>query len=258
MGLADLHIHTIYSLDGTSTVRAVLKRAAEVGLDVVAITDHDEIRASLEALSLAPAYGLQVVPGSEVSTAEGHLLALFVYRTPPAGLSLGDTVRWVRDEGGLCIIPHPGQSRYSVRFGTIQRVLQEPDVAPFIVGMEVFNSSANSQRQNEIAHATLQRMRWPLAPISSSDAHLLSLIGSAATYFPGRTAEELRQALLARSTRAEVMDFAPRPLFFLQWGAHLALRYAGWVSVNRAPEVPAKKAFLGLKGGFRLPVASNV
>jgi predicted metal-dependent phosphoesterase TrpH len=50
MGLADLHIHTIYSYDGTASVSAVLKRSQQIGLDVISITDHDEIAGSLKAL----------------------------------------------------------------------------------------------------------------------------------------------------------------------------------------------------------------
>jgi predicted metal-dependent phosphoesterase TrpH len=53
MGLADLHIHTVYSYDGTASVPAVLARAKQVGLDVIAITDHDEIRGALRAFELA-------------------------------------------------------------------------------------------------------------------------------------------------------------------------------------------------------------
>ena len=76
MGKADLHIHTIYSWDGTCTVEAVLKQAAHIaGLDVIAITDHDEIQGALEAVDLAPRYGIEVIPGCEISTADGHLLA---------------------------------------------------------------------------------------------------------------------------------------------------------------------------------------
>jgi predicted metal-dependent phosphoesterase TrpH len=93
MGLADLHMHTIYSYDGTATVPAVLRRAHEIGLDVIAITDHDEIAGSLRALELAPHYGVEVIPGLEVTTAEGDLLALFVMEKIPAGLSLVDTGR---------------------------------------------------------------------------------------------------------------------------------------------------------------------
>jgi len=69
MGLADLHIHTIYSYDGTAPVAAVLNRAKEVGLNVIAITDHDEIKGSLKAFDLAPQFGIEVIPGIEITTA---------------------------------------------------------------------------------------------------------------------------------------------------------------------------------------------
>ena len=80
MGLADLHTHTIYSYDGTASVPAVLKRAKQIGLHVLAITDHDEIVGSLKALELAPKYGIQVIPGIEITTAESDLLAYNIYQ----------------------------------------------------------------------------------------------------------------------------------------------------------------------------------
>jgi predicted metal-dependent phosphoesterase TrpH len=63
MGIADLHTHTIYSYDGTASVSAVLKHAKRVGLDLIAITDHDEINGALKALQLAPKFGIEVIPG---------------------------------------------------------------------------------------------------------------------------------------------------------------------------------------------------
>ena len=93
MGKADLHIHTIYSWDGTCTVEAVLKQAAHTAeLDVIAITDHDEIQGAQEAAELAPRYGIEVIPGSEISTADGHLLALFIPKKISAGLSVVETI----------------------------------------------------------------------------------------------------------------------------------------------------------------------
>ncbi|MBE0683441.1 MAG: PHP domain-containing protein [Anaerolineales bacterium] len=100
MGLADLHIHTIYSYDGTATVPAVLRRAKEIGLDIIAITDHDEIAGALEAVKLASHYGVEVIPGIEITTAEGDLLALFITEKVDAGLSLIETVLKVRELGG--------------------------------------------------------------------------------------------------------------------------------------------------------------
>ncbi len=93
MGLADLHIHTTYSWDGTCGVADVLAQASiEAELDVIAITDHDSIAGALEAMDLAPDYGLEVVLGCEVSTAEGHLLALFVQEPIPPAKSLLETL----------------------------------------------------------------------------------------------------------------------------------------------------------------------
>ena len=107
MGNADLHIHSTYSHDATSTVRAVLKQAADTGLNVIAVTDHDEIRGSLEAQELASKYGIESIPAVEVSTKEGHLVALFVKTLPPVGLTLVDTLIHIGRLGGVAIVPHP-------------------------------------------------------------------------------------------------------------------------------------------------------
>src|SRR6266496_4427737 len=107
MGLADLHIHTIYSYDGTASVPAVLRRAQQIRLNVIAITDHDEIAGSLKALELAPKYGLEVIPALEVTTAEGDLLVLNVTAKIPRNLSLIETVLRTGELGGFSIAPHP-------------------------------------------------------------------------------------------------------------------------------------------------------
>lgn len=107
MGLADLHMHTIFSYDGTATVPAVLKRAKQIGLDIIAITDHDEIRGALLAEQLAPQVGIQVIPGVEITTAEGDLLALSIRKLVPAGLPLIETILRVGEQGGFCLAPHP-------------------------------------------------------------------------------------------------------------------------------------------------------
>ena len=76
---ADLHIHTTYSDDATASVEDVLEYVANrTDLRVIAITDHDEIEGALKAQRLAKDYGIEVIVGEEVSTNEGHLLALFI------------------------------------------------------------------------------------------------------------------------------------------------------------------------------------
>ena len=112
----DPHVHSEGSYDGHEPVELILEHAAEIGLDAVVITDHDVIRESKRAAEIASEYGLIGIPGVEVSTAHGHLLAIGVERMPPRGESYADTVRWIRDRGGVAIVPHPFQrSRHGVR-----------------------------------------------------------------------------------------------------------------------------------------------
>jgi hypothetical protein len=200
MGLADLHIHTTYSWDGTSTVRGVLNHVAtRTELDVIAITDHDEIDGALEALELAPDYGVSVIPGSEISTAEGNLLALCIYERVPPNLSLADTVLWVSELGGLCIAAHPmAGGASSLSAGSIHAALDVPGVAEVLVGIETFNGGLVHPATNGAAYALA--LSLPLAQVANSDSHVLATIGQGATRFAGRTPADLRRALVTRST----------------------------------------------------------
>lgn len=104
MGCADLHIHTIYSVDGTASVPTVLKYAAHhTDLDVIAITDHDEISGALQACELAVQYGIDVIPGIEISSRDGHILGLWLEANIQAGLSAAETVQRIGDQGAYSI-----------------------------------------------------------------------------------------------------------------------------------------------------------
>jgi len=243
MGLADLHIHTTHSYDATSTVSAVLKYAAHhTPLDIIAITDHDVISGALQALDQAPSYGIEVVPGIEVSTAEGHVLALFVSRIIPPGLTLERTVLKAVELGGLCIIPHPmTHGRLGVNPHAIRRALHNPDVAAGLVGVEIFNAGMAGAQRDEQALVCCQQL--PLAQVGCSDAHVNWVIGMGTTEFPGRTADELRQALLTRQTCAigiHQMNWIDLVFRFFPF---LVLRYAGWITSNAGPSEPLRLAW---------------
>lgn len=240
MGLADLHMHTLYSWDGTSTVSAVLKQVVEhTALDVIAITDHDRISGALQALELAPRYNLEVIPGCEISTSQGHLLAYFITQPVPKGRSLVETVLRVGELGGLCVAPHP-----SVRLAnglspkTIKDALMDPDVARILVGIEVYNAGLVNQRSNLAALLLAQGL--PVAQVGNSDAHLLWMIGRGATHFPGTSAQELRAALEGRTTQP-VVGAACQPV---RMAGHMVvrmlLRKAGFVAWNAGPQAPIR------------------
>ncbi len=203
MGLADLHVHTIYSFDGTASVPAVLQRARQVGLDVIAITDHDVVEGARLALDLAPVYGIEVIPGIEISTADGDLLALSVWERIAPGRSLIETVLAVRERGGVCIVPHPqarGLGMRSVAVPTLVKALLHPGVADTLVGVEAYNATALDRMG--IATARLLTSGLNLASVGNSDAHVTAAIGLGATEFPGHTAADLLAALRARQTVA--------------------------------------------------------
>ena len=196
MGFADLHIHTIYSYDGTATVPAVLRRAKQIGLDVIAITDHDELRGSFKALEIAPSYGIEVIPGVEVTTAEGDLLALNVTQEIKKGRSLLKTVLAVEKAGGFCIAPHPmaqGFGMKSLSAYSIMRALHNPDAARTLIGIETFNATTIDRRSNH--YASILGEYLDIAKLGNSDAHTLDTIGLGMTEFIGDTAQDLIQAI---------------------------------------------------------------
>lgn len=243
MGFADLHLHTTYSWDGTATVSAMLKTAAERGLNVVAITDHDEIAGALEAVELAPTYGLEVVPGVEVSTADGHLLALYVHHVLPAGRSLLDTLRLIGKDGGLAVAAHPAATGLpSLSPQAIHRARREADTARVLVGAETFNGCLLLGRQSE----TIVRMLahgLGLAQLGSSDAHSVTQVGAGRTRFAGRTAADLRQALETGQTQTVARQPTPAPAIFSDWVLRYALRCAGWVTCHPAWDAPLRLGF---------------
>jgi len=180
----DPHVHTSASADGTGSVENVLTSCRDRGLDAVAITDHDTTTAARRALDIQDRYDVLVVPGVEISTADGHLLALGIVADPPRNRPLATTVDWIRDRDGLAIIPHPFQR---TRHGVSRHVIDDCD------GIETFNAWAMTGLQNHRAAALANRRGYP--GLGASDAHRPGMVGTAHTEL---VVEELtEEALLA-------------------------------------------------------------
>ncbi|HEU4760424.1 MAG TPA: PHP-associated domain-containing protein [Dehalococcoidia bacterium] len=201
-GKADLHVHSAHG-DGMAGPQELLDYVeAETDLDVIAVTDHDDIEGALlvrEAWARGR-YRFELVTGIEVTAIEGHVLALFIEAPVPGLRPLEEVLESVHRQGGLCVIPHPlSWLTRSLGRGTILRVLDGQREGVYFDGLETANQAPGARIGLRKA-LELNRSRLHLAEVGGSDAHFLKAIGSAYTRFPGHTAEELRRAILARET----------------------------------------------------------
>ncbi|KDS90481.1 histidinol phosphatase [Halorubrum saccharovorum] len=226
----DTHVHSDDSYDGHEPVDLILEHAAEIGLDAVVITDHDVIGESKRAAEIADEYGLIGIPGVEVSTAHGHLLAVGVERMPPRRRPYDETVAWIHEHGGVAIVPHPFQrSRHGVRERNIpvpnredeagesdastERVGVEAnggvDDVPEVDAVEVFNAWLFTGYRNRRARRFAAEHGYP--GIAASDAHHLEYVGRAFTEveIEGResvdavTADDVLDAIRNGTTRVD-------------------------------------------------------
>jgi predicted metal-dependent phosphoesterase TrpH len=128
--VADLHTHTTFS-DGIFTPAELFEKARLAGLSAISITDHDTMDGYLAGLPIAKEYGLQLVPGIELSCYEGgrdyHLLGYF---TDPENKALQQNLtlfRHEREKRAERIVKKLNKSNLAVNFSD---VLDKAGVAP--------------------------------------------------------------------------------------------------------------------------------
>jgi predicted metal-dependent phosphoesterase TrpH len=191
----DLHVHSFFSKDATGSPESLIEAAKARGLSGIAITDHDTCEAH-EYMKDHPApAGFLVIPGVEVSTAEGHLLCLGLTLPLLKGAPAKQVVDAVQAGGGIAIPAHPfDQWRAGIR----PAVLDTLDLE----ALEVFNAAVTSRSYNDKALAYAKGRN--LKMIAASDAHHSSAVGASATVFE---MEELTvPALLAAIRRGGQPD----------------------------------------------------
>ena len=216
-GRADLHMHTNAS-DGWPTPQELVDHAARrASLNVIAVTDHDTIEGALRAREHASKRArLHVIVGEEVSSRDGHIVALFVERRVRPGLSAAATVHAIHDQGGLAIAVHPfWRTERVVRNGRVHGVGWLAAELDFD-GIEVENATPGFYVFNQLAHRL--NMGLGAAALGSSDAHILDAVGRAYTEFSGKTPEALRAAIESGTTAARRQRYRAVGL----------VRYAAW------------------------------
>ncbi len=191
----DLHNHTRYSPDSRVDPAALVHRARALGLEGIAITDHNSVagvRAAIDAAADLP--GFLVIPATEVSTAEGHVLAFGVSDPIPRDLAPSETVERIVAAGGVAVAAHP----YRFWSGLGERSTLTAKFAAY----EVRNARtlrAGNERADRLAEG--QRV----GRTGGSDSHVLHEHGAAFTLVDGgaSSVDDVLQALGSGKTRAE-------------------------------------------------------
>ncbi len=169
----DIHVHSSYSSDGSASPEEILRHAKKLGLHGVAITDHNEIKGSLKLWKENKGReDFVVLPGMEVSSSEGHILALGITELVPRDLTPMETIKKIQELGGVAIASHP----YRFWSGLGEETVRN---AKFEV-IEVTNSRS---LKKENIKANKLAAELGCGKTGGSDCHALSHLGDAYTEF---------------------------------------------------------------------------
>lgn len=193
----DMHVHTKASRDSDIEPADLVERAKEVGLDGLAVTDHDSLESVEEAKSLSE--DLEVISGVEVSVEEGEVLGFFVDKNIEAR-DIEGAVEEIKSKGGIAVVPHPFDSF---------RGLENLEGTSNIDGVEVLNSRSLFSKNNERAREYAGRRG--LIKTAGSDAHTLGELGGAYVEAEAEYLDGFREKLMDREV--EIKGSLNSPLY---------------------------------------------
>jgi predicted metal-dependent phosphoesterase TrpH len=210
----DFHLHTNYSFDTTTTLSQVIDRCTAVGINCVAVTDHDTIEGARKLAAIAP---FRVIIGQEVSTSEGHVLGLFLSERVQPRLSARETVRRIHAQGGIAIAPHPFASLAGESLGEV--FAREYEIFDAV---EIANSNNFIRRDDRRAARFAQEKG--MRAIGGSDSHRPNGIGSNIVEMDNfRTPEDFLGALHS----ARIHNVLHPLSYYIEMGFWTAVQMAG-------------------------------
>jgi predicted metal-dependent phosphoesterase TrpH len=221
--IGETHCHSVFS-DGTYSVDKILARSAMLGLDFLVITEHvqpgkfplEQTLASIkernrccEEWSHPGLEPIEVYPGFEVSTLQGHLILVMDqdYLKPKnlrelktqfslfdkKFISMEECAKMVQPFGGVSIIAHPEKTRTAYPFG-VSIPFARQNLTGLVDAIEDI-STGHSYEEN-------YSEELEMASIGSSDDHFNLIIGTTVTAYDSRKHKNLLSAIKARATQA--------------------------------------------------------
>ncbi|MFH1631336.1 MAG: CehA/McbA family metallohydrolase [Candidatus Aenigmatarchaeota archaeon] len=174
--MAELHSHSIYSrakkimVEGIDTPEEMILHAKKIGLDVLAITDHDTIEGNLKAQRFAKKEGIVLIPAAEITTKHGHIVALGIQEVPDKYISFHEALDFVRSQGGIAVAAHP----FDVKNEGVGKLCLQCDA------FEVFNAINIEHISNWKASWIAKRYKFK-GLTAASDAHCKEMMGHGIT-----------------------------------------------------------------------------
>jgi predicted metal-dependent phosphoesterase TrpH len=162
---ADLHVHTTYSKDSLITPKDLVYYSKKRGLNAVAVTDHNQLEGALKIAKEITDF--LIIPGMEVSSSDGHIVALNIQELIPRGFSAAETVERIHRASGVAIACHP--------YVYFKGCLREKVCASFDA-VEVINARAFPFK-NSVKKAEEAAKKLGLSRVAGTDAHYGPQIG---------------------------------------------------------------------------------
>ena len=162
---ADLHVHSMYSSDSQITPGDLVYYAKKKGLTAVAITDHNHVGGALKIAKETTDF--LIIPGIEVSSAQGHIVGLNLREAIPKGLSAEETIDKIHAAGGVAIACHP----YALFKGSLQKNVSARFDAIETINARSFPFSRSCGKAEDVAK------RFGLSRVAGTDAHYAPQIG---------------------------------------------------------------------------------
>jgi predicted metal-dependent phosphoesterase TrpH len=183
---ADLHVHTTFSSDSLITPKDLVYYAKKRGLNAVAVTDHNYLAG---AYKIAKETDFLIIPGMEVSSSDGHIVALNVPELIPRGFSAAETVDRIHRAGGVAIACHP----YVYFKGCLRENVSDAFDAIEVINARAFPFKVSFKK----AEAAAQR--FGLSRVAGTDAHYGPQIGYGYTEIEAEaaTVEAIAKAIVA-------------------------------------------------------------
>lgn len=206
----ELHCHTCYSKDSLMLLGRLIDVARTRGLQRLAITDHNVFEGARQAARIDPEL---IIPGEEIMTTGGELLAYYVQEAVPPGMTPEKTIAVLRQQGAVISVAHPFDALRAGHW----REAELMDLLPHVDAIEVFNARVASDSHNVRASALALAAGKP--GTAGSDAHAYFEVGRTTMRLP-----EFQDAAGMRIALASGKVLGRRSPFWV----HLASRYAVW------------------------------